>query len=382
MGDRGIIIFAGGAVVDITDTQKPLEEFHTHIGVVKEGSLTVGDAAELKIDVGHRDRTRANHSATHLLHAVLRKHLGGHVTQQGSMVSADRLRFDFSHNGALSREEWAAIEAEVNRLIWQNSEVSTVLSTPDQAIEAGAMALFGEKYGDEVRVLSMGLSGDDGKAYSVELCGGTHVARTGDIGLFTILAESSVSAGVRRIEAVTREGAWNALKQQQSLLLKAAGELRSGPNELPERVAALSEQVRNQERELQQLKTKLATAGGGTANDDKPETIGNIPFIGRVFDDLPAKELRGVADQFRAKLPSGVLALVSRDNGKAAVVVSVSNDLIGKLNAVDAVTSAVIAVGGQKGGGRPDFAQGGGPNADAADQSIEAVRHYVKAIAS
>ncbi|MBI1275803.1 alanine--tRNA ligase [bacterium] len=387
MGDKGTITFAGGAIVDITDTQKPLEEFLTHIGTVKEGSIAVGDAAELKIDIDHRDRTRANHSATHLLHAVLRRQLGGHVTQQGSMVSADRLRFDFSHNGALSREEWATIEAEVNRLIWQNSEVSTVLSTPDQAIEAGAMALFGEKYGDEVRVLSMGLPGEDGKAYSVELCGGTHVARTGDIGLFTILSESSVSAGVRRIEACTREGAWNALKQQQSLLLKAAGELRTGPNELPDRVATLSEQTRNQERELQQLKTKLATMGsgggaGGTANDDKPETIGSVSFIGRVFDDLPAKELRNVADQFRAKLPSGVLALVSRDNGKAAVVVSVSNDLLEKLNAVDAVTSAVQAVGGQKGGGRPDFAQGGGPNADAADQSIEAVRHYVKAIAS
>ena len=372
-GDAGTIAGADGLSLAVTDTAKPLGRLHAHNAVVEAGTIKVGDTVKLDIDVARRDAIRANHSATHLLHAALRNRLGAHVTQKGSMVAADRLRFDYSHPAALTAEDIAAIEAEVNAEIRANEAVVTRLMSPDDAIEAGAMALFGEKYGDEVRVLSMGRS-SEGRNYSVELCGGTHVRATGDIGLMRIVSESAVSSGVRRIEALTGEGAREWLVAREDALKGAASLLRTTPDEVETRVAALLDERRKLERELAEAKKALALGGGGAATGPADEDVGGVKFSGQVLDGLDPKELRGLLDQAKQRLGSGVAVIVAVNDGRASIAAAVTDDLTEKVSAVDLVRAGVEALGGKGGGGRADMAQGGGPNGDKAADAIAAVK--------
>ena len=372
-GDAGLLISAGGARIEITDTQKKLGDMHIHIGTVAEGTLEAGDAVELQVDPGRRTSLRANHSVTHLLHESLRRHLGGHVTQKGSLVSPDHLRFDFAHPKPVAADELRDVQADVNRQIRANREAITRLMTPDAAIEAGALALFGEKYGDEVRVVSMGAGDRPGEWFSTELCGGTHVNRTGDIGLFVITGETAVGAGVRRIEAVTGQAALDHVSRQAALLEEAAGALKSSVADVPGRVAALLEERRKLERELSDTRQKLATGGGGGAAPEATEVAG-IKFIGRAVGDVPAKELKPMADSFKQQLGSGVAALVAVTDGKASLVVGVTDDLTVRISAVDLVRAGSAALGGKGGGGRPDMAQAGGPDGDKAEAAIEAIQ--------
>ncbi|MEE2740865.1 MAG: alanine--tRNA ligase [Pseudomonadota bacterium] len=372
MGDAGRITTQGGFVALVDDTAKPLGRVHAHHATIEAGSIKVGDTVHLSVDVERRDRIRANHSATHLLHAALRKELGAHVTQKGSLVAADRLRFDFSHPEALTHAQIAAIEADVNAQVRHNEEVTTRLMTPDDAVAAGAMALFGEKYGDEVRVLSMG-RGDDAH-YSVELCGGTHVRATGDIALFKIVSESAVSSGVRRIEALTGEAARLWLVEREDKLRQTAAALKTTPEDVPARIAALVEQSRKLERELAEAKKALALGGGSAAQAAGPEKVGSIDFMGQVIEGLDPKELRGIVDQNKATLGSGVSAVLAVVDGRASIAVGVTDDLKGQISAVDLVRAGVEALGGKGGGGRPDMAQGGGPDGDKATAALDAVR--------
>jgi len=373
-GDRGTITGANGLRLAVSDTAKPLGRLHAHVATVEQGKLEVGDVVRLDVDVARRDAIRANHSATHLLHAALRDRLGAHVTQKGSLVAPERLRFDFSHPAALTPEDIAAIEAEVNAEIRANEEVSTRLMTPDDAIAAGAMALFGEKYGDEVRVLAMGRA-QEGRHYSVELCGGTHVRATGDIGLFRIVSESAVSSGVRRIEALTGEGARQWLVAREDALKQTAGLLRTTPDEVEGRVAALLDERRKLERELAEAKKALALGGGGTGQAAAAdEEVNGVKFSGQVLEGLDPKDLRGLLDSAKQRLGSGVAAIVAVNEGKASVAAAVTEDLTARISAVDLVRAAVEALGGKGGGGRPDMAQGGGPDGTKAAEAITAVR--------
>ena len=370
MGDAGMI-WNDRLSAAVDDTSKPLGRLHAHHAKIEKGELAVGDAVHLTVDADRRDRVRANHSATHLLHAALRKRLGTHVTQKGSLVAPDRLRFDFSHPTALTSAEIADIEADVNAQIRHNGAVETRLMTPDDAIAAGAMALFGEKYGDEVRVLSMGLGED--ASYSVELCGGTHVDATGDIAIFKIVSESAVSSGVRRIEALTGEAARLWLNARDERLREAAATLKASPDEVPARVAALVEERRKLERELAEAKKALALGGGGgAAAPAGPEQVGGVNFVGQVLDGLDPKALRGAVDEAKARVGSGVVALVAVNEGRASVAVGVTEGV--PFSAVDLVKTAVAVLGGQGGGGRPDMAQGGGPDGDKAAAALDAVR--------
>jgi alanyl-tRNA synthetase len=372
-GDAGTITSLGGLVADVADTSKPLGRLHAHQAVIGAGSVKVSDTVNLTVDVERRDRIRANHSATHLLHAALRKELGAHVTQKGSMVAAERLRFDFSHPEALTHAQIAKVEADVNAQIRHNEEVTTRLMTPDDAIAAGAMALFGEKYGDEVRVLSMG-KGDD-LHYSVELCGGTHVRATGDIALLKIVSESAVSSGVRRIEALTGEAARLWLVDREDRLRQSAATLKTSPEDVPARIAALVEQSRKLERELAEAKKALALGGGASgAAPAGPEQVGAVSFMAQVIDGLDPKELRGIVDGNKKTLGSGVSAIVAVVEGRATIAVGVTDDLTGTISAVDLVRVGVEALGGKGGGGRPDMAQGGGPDGDKAAAAIDAVK--------
>ena len=372
MGDAGMISTVEGLRIAVSDTAKPLGRLHAHIGTVEAGSVKVGDPVQLAIDVARRDATRANHSATHLLHQALRNRLGAHVTQKGSMVSADRLRFDFSQPTALTAEDIAAIEAEVNAEIRANAPVTTRLMTPEDAIAAGAMALFGEKYGDEVRVLSMG-TGKDGP-YSVELCGGTHVRALGDIGVLRIVSEGAVSSGVRRIEALTGEGARAWLVSREEALKRAAGLLRTTPDDVEARVGALLEERRKLERELAEAKKALALGGGGAKAENADEKVGDVTFSGQVLEGLDPKELRGLLDQAKTRMGSGVAVIVAVNEGKASIAAAVTEDLVGKVSAVDLVRAGVEALGGKGGGGRPDMAQGGGPDGSKAAEAIAAAK--------
>ena len=371
MGDAGLVTVAGGSArINVADTQKKLGDLIVHVGTVEGGPVAVGEVAHFQVDEDRRDATRGHHSATHLLHQALRDALGEHVTQKGSQVGPDRLRFDFAHPKALSGDEIRLVEREVNRQIRRNREVVTKLMTPDDAIEAGAMALFGEKYGEEVRVVSMG--GDDSRPapFSVELCGGTHVRRVGDIGGFKIVSESAVAAGVRRVEAVTGPAFLAWANEQEELLARAAGALRAAPAELPARIAQLVEERRKLERELSDTRKQLATGGGqGAATRE----VGGITYAGRVLDGVPAKDLKGMADEIKKQIGSGVVALVSTDGGKVSVVVAVTDDLTGKFSAVDLVRVGSEAVGGKGGGGRPDMAQAGGPDAAKAQDAVERI---------
>jgi alanyl-tRNA synthetase len=370
-GDTGVIS-GSGLKLAVSDTAKPLGRLHAHQAKVESGTISVGDEVHLDVDTARRDAIRANHSATHLLHQALRNRLGGHVSQKGSLVAADRFRFDFSQPVALTAEDIAAIEAEVNAEIRANDPVVTRLMSPDDAIEAGAMALFGEKYGDEVRVLSMGQVTD--KAYSVELCGGTHVRALGDIGLFRIISEGAVSSGVRRIEALTGEGARAWLVGREEALKNTASILRTTPDEVEARVAALLDERKKLERELAEAKKALALGGGSTATESADEEIGGVRFSGQVIDGLDAKELRGLLDQAKARMGSGVAAVCATNEGRAAFAVAVTDDLTAKISAVDLVKLGVEALGGKGGGGRPDMAQGGGPDGAKAAEAIAAVR--------
>ncbi|KZB62273.1 alanine--tRNA ligase [Thalassospira lucentensis] len=377
-GDAGMIKTEKGAVIEITDTQKKLGALHVHLGKVVEGDVSVGDAAEFRVDHTRRSSLRANHSATHLLHAVMRKHLGDHVTQKGSLVAKDRLRFDVSHPKPITAEEAAIIEFDVNRLIRENSEVTTRLMTPDEAIELGAMALFGEKYGDEVRVVSMGLPEANEHAYSLELCGGTHVKRTGDIGMFKIVSEGAVSSGVRRIEALTGSDAASYMAARDQLLQTISADLKAVPEDVPARVKALQDERRKLEREVSDLRKKLATAGsGGASGVDAFKEVNGVKLALRVLDGIPAKELKGMVDELRDQMGSGIVALISTDGGKASIVVGLTEDLAGKFSAVDLVRVGVEKLGGKGGGGRPDMAQGGGPDADQADAALAAIEATV-----
>ena len=374
MGDAGTISTIEGLRIAVSDTAKPLGRLHAHQGTVEAGSIKVGDAVQLAIDVARRDATRANHSATHLLHQALRNRLGAHVTQKGSMVSAERLRFDFSQPTALTAEDLAAVEDEVNAEILANAPVTTRLMSPEDAIAAGAMALFGEKYGDEVRVLSMGTGA---QPYSVELCGGTHVRALGDIGLLRVVSESAVSSGVRRIEALTGSGARAWLVGREEALRRTAGLLRSSPDEVEARVAALVDERRKLERELAEAKKALALAGasgGGAAAAPADEDVGGITFSGQVLEGMDPKELRGLLDQAKARMGSGVAVIVAVNEGKASIAAAVTEDLMGRVSAVDLVRAGVEALGGKGGGGRPDMAQGGGPEGAKAGDAIAAAR--------
>jgi alanyl-tRNA synthetase len=371
MGDAGAMFTSGGAEIAIKDTQKKVSDLFVHIGKVTRGIIKVGDIVELRIDTERRRALRANHSATHLLHEALRRRLGKHVTQKGSLVAPERLRFDISQPTPLSQDDIRAVEADVNRRILANDEVLTHLMTPDAAVEAGALALFGEKYGEEVRVVSMGR--DDDANFSTELCGGTHVRRTGDIGLFKIVSEGAVAAGVRRIEAMTGEGARAYLTREENLLLETAASLKAAPGDVPARVAGLIEERRKLERELAEARRALAS-GGGAASGPISEDVGGIQFAGRKLENMPARELKAMADDLKKKIGSGVVALIATEDGKASLVVGVTDDLAGRLNAVDFVRIGVAELGGKGGGGRPDMAQGGGPSAEKADAALSAIK--------
>jgi alanyl-tRNA synthetase len=383
-GDHGLIKFANGAEFVVEDTQKQAGALHAHIGRLVKGAIKVGDGAKLEIKHERRAKIRSNHSATHLLHAALRNTLGVHVTQKGSLVEEDYFRFDFSHGQPVSADEIGRVEDEVNAIIRQNAEGVIKEMAPAKAIEEGALALFGEKYGDQVRVLRLGdaLSAD-GKAYSVELCGGTHVKRTGDIAVFSVLSESGVAAGVRRIEAATGAAALAHLKAQAALAKAVSANLKAPLAELPERVAQLADDRRKLERELSEVKTRLALAGGGgQAAPAGPENVAGVSVLARVLEGVPAKELRGLVDEGKKSLGSGVIAYVGVEDGKVALAVGVTDDLKGKISAVDLVKAGVAAVGGQGGGGRPDMAQGGGPNGADASKAIDAIRAALQALAA
>jgi alanyl-tRNA synthetase len=370
VGDTGRITGADGLAIVVTDTQKKLGDLFVHLGRVEAGTAHVGDAVLAEVDHARRTAIRAHHSATHLLHEALRRRVGTHITQKGSLNAPDRLRFDISQPRPLTAEELSDVAAAVNARIRENSPVTTRLMTPDQAVEQGAMALFGEKYGDEVRVVAMGEGEGNRAAYSIELCGGTHVGRTGDIGYFRIVSESPVAAGVRRIEAVTGEAAEALVATAEQRLAQAAGALKTSPSDLPDRVVALLEDRRKLERQVAELQKKLATGGSAA----ELEHVAGVTLAARNLGEVPARDLKGLADAIAKQIGSGVVALVSTAEGKASIVVGVSPDLTTRFNAVDLVRAASAAVGGKGGGGRPDLAQAGGPNAAAADGALAAVR--------
>jgi alanyl-tRNA synthetase len=378
MGDTGRITTADGGVIEITDVQKKLGELFVHLGKVVSGAVKKGDAVALKVDGKRRSGLRAHHSATHLLHEALRRRLGEHVTQKGSLVAPDRLRFDFSHPKGLTAEDITFLEHEVNRRIRANADVATRLMTPDAAIEAGAMALFGEKYGEEVRVVSMGgRTEDEHKEFSTELCGGTHVRRTGDIGFLKIVSEGAVGAGLRRIEAVTGAAAEKYVEEQQKIVHEAAAVLRAVPQELGARIVSLLEERKKLERDLAEARKQMALGGSGGGGSSSAgadtKSVNGIKLAARLLPDVPAKELKSMADALKKQLGSGVVALIATADGKASVVVGVTDDLVGRLSAVDLVKAGSLALGGQGGGGRPDMAQAGGPDAANAQNAIAAI---------
>jgi len=374
VGDSGVLRSENG-VVEISDTKKKNGVF-VHIGTVTEGSIAPGDAAELVVDHARRSNIRANHSVTHLLHESLRNHLGEHVSQRGSLNAADRLRFDFSHSKAMDASEIAEVEREVNDYVRQNTPVTTRIMAPDVARELGAQALFGEKYGDEVRVVSMGRAdtgkGSDKTTYSIELCGGTHVRQTGDIGLFVLLSESASSSGVRRIEALTGEAARAYLADQDRTVAEIAGRMKAPRGEVVERVQALMDERRDLQREIADLRKQVAMGGGTTGGGADVQEIDGVKFLGQALTGVSAKDLRGLIDEQKAKLGSGVVLLIADTGGKAAVAAGVTADLTDRISAVDVVKAAAEVLGGKGGGGRPDMAQAGGADASKADEAIAA----------
>jgi alanyl-tRNA synthetase len=405
VGDTGNLASTKGAAFTVTDTKKMPGGLHVHLGTLTAGALAVGDTVAMRVDAGRRRMIRANHSATHLMHEALRRRLGRHVTQKGSHVGPDRLRFDISHAKQITAEEIKDIEADVGRMVRQNREVTTRLMTPDDAIEAGAMALFGEKYGDEVRVVTMGADeggleeggeneggvqeGDGGGDYSVELCGGTHVARSGDIGTFKLVAESALAAGVRRIEALTGAAAEAYMAEHADWLAEAAAALKTAPAEVPGRVAALLDEKRKLERELSDARRRLAVGGAGTGAGAEDagdgglfKEVGGIKYAGRKLSGVPAKELKSMADELKARIGTGVVAIAAVNDGKASLVVAVTDDLTESFDAVKFVRIGAEALGGKGGGGRPDMAQAGGPDGTKADDALSAIERAVEETAA
>ncbi len=379
MGDHGILFSSGGAEFAVADTTKKLDDMYVHVGTINKGSLAVGDEVELRVDGDRRSRLRANHSVTHLMHEALRRALGDHVTQKGSQVGPDSMRFDFSHPKPMSAEKIAAVEAEVNRRIRDNGAVRTRLMTPDDAVEAGALALFGEKYGDEVRVVSMGdEAGEEDRYFSTELCGGTHVRRTGDIGFFKITSESAVAAGVRRIEAVTGDAAVRYVAAQQAALAEVAATLKIGTAEVPTRIVALLDERSKLNRELSELRQKLAAGGGGGSAAPETRDVDGVKLATRNLDGVPPKELKPLVDTLKKQIESGVVAVVAVNEGKASLVVGVTADLTDRFDAVTLVRAGVDAIGGKGGGGRPDMAQAGGNQPEHLDAALQSVPGWVQ----
>lgn len=370
-GDLGTATLKGGGVIEVTDVQKRASDLHVHIGKLK-GSAKVGEDVTLDVDAENRESTKRNHSATHIMHEALRRVLGPHVTQKGQMVDGERIRFDISHGAAISREELSKVENEVNAVILQNAAAKTQLMEPDAAIEAGAIALFGEKYGDEVRVLTLGdaLEKSD-KAYSVELCGGTHVDRTGDIALFKITSEGAVAAGIRRVEAVTGEAARDYLEEQAGYTRAAADMLKAKPEDVPARIEALMAERKTLEKQLSEARKQIAL--GGSGGGMKAEEIAGVKVMAAVLDGVSGKDLRGLMNEQLASLGSGIVALVGKDDGKVAVGVAVSDDLTDRFNASVLVNAGAEKVGG-RGGGKPGMAQAGGSNVAGADDALAAIK--------
>jgi alanyl-tRNA synthetase len=389
IGDKGEIRGAKGALFTVTETEKKLGDLFVHMGTAEKGPLKLGEAVELEVDHDRRTAIRANHSATHLLHEALRQVLGTHVAQKGSLVEPGRLRFDFSHPKPMTAENIQTAEDLANAMVLQNEPVVTRLMAVDDAIESGAMALFGEKYGDEVRVVSMGraIEGEKtGKTYSIELCGGTHVRRLGDIGVIKILAESAVGAGIRRIEALTGFGARKYLSAQDALVRSAAGALKVKSDELPARIVSLMDEKRRLERELSEAKKSIALGSGGgnagTAAGSGADIreIGPVRLLARTVQGIPPKDLRGLVDEGKKQVQSGIVAIIGiSEEGKAGIVVGVTKDLTEEYSAVDLVRVGAEALGGTGGGGRPDMAQAGGPDGEKADAAIAAIEKHVKA---
>ena len=380
VGDAGFIRTQTGTA-EVTDVKKSAGVF-IHVAKVTDGSILKGQPAKLEVAHGRRSQIRANHSATHLLHEALRRALGDHVAQRGSLNAPDRLRFDFSHGQAMTAAELAVVEAEVNAFIRQNDAVDTRIMTPDDARAIGAQALFGEKYGDEVRVVSMGLAegtgkGADGRTYSLELCGGTHVRRTGDIGAFVSLGESASSAGVRRFEALTGQAALDFLRGQEARLADVAAVLKAAPAEVGDRVRALAEERRALQNEVAQLRRELAMGGSGAGPDVKE--VGGVKLIAQVLSGVTGKDLPGLIDEMKARLGSGAVVLIADTGAKPAVAAGVTADLTGRISAVTLAKAAVEALGGKGGGGRPDLAQGGGADIALADAALRAVEAALEA---
>ncbi len=378
VGDMGTISNPNGLHIDVTKTVKKAEDLIIHIGTIKAGTLSPGNIVDLQVNPEKRNAARRNHSATHLLHAALRNHLGDHVAQKGSLVSPGRLRFDLSHPKPISPDELQEIQLEVNTEILRNSPVQTLLMTPDQAISGGALALFGEKYGAEVRVVTIGHEDED--HYSRELCGGTHVERTGDIGSLFIFNETAVGSGIRRIEAVTGLEAIELFQQKDALLRHTADALRVGTADINERVHTLLDEKRKLEKDLAAARQASLGSGSGGKSESKPKRIGDTDFLAQQIDGIPPKELRGLADNMKQKIGSGVVALVSVTDGKVGLVIGVTEDLTTRYDAVEFVRKGATILGGQGGGGRRDLAQAGGPNVEATGKTLKALEEMLKTL--
>jgi alanyl-tRNA synthetase len=377
VGDTGMLT-ADGIRFKVTDTQKKAGDLFVHLGTVEQGTLKLGTALQLEVDHGRRGAIRSNHSATHLLHEALRQVLGDHIAQRGSMVSPDRLRFDFAHPKPITSEELARVEDIANDVVLENAEVTTRLMALDDAREAGARALFGEKYGDEVRVVSMGDAarehGSNAMGWSVELCGGTHVKRTGDIGLISVTSESAVASGVRRIEALTGRGARKHVNDTMALAKSAAAELRTTVDDVPARITALLDERKKLERELSDARKKLAMGGSGQEVGNGMREVAGVKLMARAVQGIEMKDLKSLADEAKKQVGSGVVAIVGvTADGKAGAVVGVTADLTARFNAVELVRAASEALGGKGGGGRPDMAQAGGPDGSKADAALAAI---------
>ena len=379
VGDTGYLKIGAEGSFRVKDVQKRVGDLFTHIGIIENGSFSIGDAVEMKVDAEYRSRLRANHSATHLLHESLRRHLGDHVTQKGSLVDTQKLRFDFSHSRPVEAETLKIVEHEVNEQIRGNTEVVTQLMQPEDAIKAGAMALFGEKYGEEVRVVSMGkYEADAPKArYSTELCGGTHVSRTGDIGIFRLISEGAVASGVRRIEATTAKGAIEYFNSKEEILNLTALYLKSTHEQLPDRVSNLLEDKKKLENEISELRRKLASAKFDDIENNECIKIGNVSFLGKVIQGVPPRELKNIVDGFKKEVGSGIVSVAGSFEKKASLVVGVTEDLCGKYDAVALVQQGAAALDGKGGGGRPDMAQAGGSNVEDLSGAIERIKDFV-----
>jgi alanyl-tRNA synthetase len=384
VGDTGLLV-GEAARFRVTDTQKKAGDLFAHLGTLEQGTLKIGTPLQLDVDHGRRGDIRKNHSATHLLHEALRQVLGDHIAQRGSLVAPDRLRFDFVHPKPITPEELARVEDIANEVVLDNDEVTTRLMAVDDAREAGARALFGEKYGDEVRVVSMGKGarehGENGLGWSVELCGGTHVKRTGDIGLISVTSESAVASGVRRIEALTGRHARKHANDTIALAKTAANELRTSLDDVPARIAALLDERKKLERERSDARKKLAMGGGASGNGAAGvREVGSVKLMARAVEGIEMKDLKSLADDGKKQLGSGVVAIVGvSDDGKAGVVVGVTQDLTSRYNAVELVRVASLALGGKGGGGRPDMAQAGGPDGSKAEAALKAIEDAVAA---